>query len=264
MEKWTKKERYTFEDLLAIVRLLRAPDGCPWDRVQTHHSIRNNFIEETYEAVEAIDTDNMSLLKEELGDVLLQVALHTRMEEEQGSFDMTDVTTGICEKLIYRHPHIFGSVEADDVDTVLNNWDALKKKEKGQQTAADSLQAVAKSLPALMRAEKVQSRARKAGFGFESADSCRADMQSELQELEQALASEDGQEIFHEAGDVLFSAVNLARMAGVPAEEALGAATDRFIQRLTLVEQFAAEEGKTLSELSAVEADRLWKRAKEQ
>lgn len=264
MDKWTRKESYSFDDLVKIVRMLRAPDGCPWDRVQTHRSIRNNFIEETYEAVEAIDTGDASLLKEELGDVLLQVALHAEMEEEQGVFSMEDVLTGICEKLIYRHPHIFGSVKADDVDTVLDNWDALKKKEKGQRTAADNLQAVAKSLPAAMRAEKVQSRARKAGFGFEDLDSCKEDLQSEICELDAALSSGSKQETFHEAGDVLFSAVNLSRMAGVPSEEALSAAADRFIQRVALVERYAGEEGKTLSELSAEEADRLWKRAKKQ
>lgn len=138
---FTEKENYNFNDLVEIVKILRAPDGCPWDREQTHKSIRSNFIEETYEAVEAIDTDDLDLLKEELGDVLLQVALHAEIESEQGTFDINDVCDGICKKLIIRHPHVFGDVNADTTEKVLKNWDAIKMKTKSQKTQTQAFSA---------------------------------------------------------------------------------------------------------------------------
>lgn len=229
-----KKKCYTFGDLIAIVKLLRAPDGCPWDREQTHRSIRNNFIEETYEAVEAIDTGDADLLKEELGDVLLQVALHAAMEEEQNVFNIEDVTTGICEKLIYRHPHIFSDVKADDTKTVLHNWDILKKKEKGQKTAADALYGVASSLPALMRAEKVQSRAVKAGFGAATAAQYAEELSDKLPKFQNDLSVDERKKL---SGEVLFASVGLARLAGVEAEEALTGATDRYIELIDTEEK---------------------------
>lgn len=153
---FTIKERYQFEDLLKIMEILRSENGCMWDRAQDHHSIRRNFIEETYEVCEAIDNEDVDLLREELGDVLLQVVFHTRIEEEKGTFNIDDVADGICKKLIYRHPHIFGSVDVASTEEILNNWDALKKVEKGQKSTTDTLNSVARSLPALIRAEKVQ------------------------------------------------------------------------------------------------------------
>ena len=160
------KEFYDINDLREIVRILRAPGGCPWDAEQTHTSIRRNFLEEAYEAVEAIDEGSPEHLQEELGDVLLQVVLHARMEEEAGNFDLNGVADGICKKLIYRHPHVFGDVQVSGTGEVLSNWEELKRKEKGQATDTDALSAVARSLPALWRAEKVQKKAKKAGFDW--------------------------------------------------------------------------------------------------
>ena len=150
------KEKYNFDDLIEIVKILRSPDGCPWDREQTHKSIRSNFIEETYEAIEAIDNDDKALLKEELGDVLLQVALHCEMEREENSFDIGDVCDGICRKLIVRHPHVFGDKNAEDANQALSNWDAVKMKTKSQTTYSEAMDSVSRALPALMRSEEIQ------------------------------------------------------------------------------------------------------------
>ena len=157
------KEEYTFEDLQSIMRILRSPEGCPWDREQDHKSIRKNFIEETYEVAEAIDTDNPVLLCEELGDVMMQVVFHTEMEREVGRFEMSDVMNGVCKKLIHRHPHVFGNVSADTSEKVLANWDAIKKEEKGQKSVGDVLSSVPVTLPALMRAQKMIKKATKSG-----------------------------------------------------------------------------------------------------
>ena len=150
------KETYDFEDLRDVMRVLRAPGGCPWDMEQDHKSIRENFIEETYEVVEAIDTDNLDLMREELGDVLMQVVFHTQMEEEAGTFSMEDVTTEVCKKLIYRHPHVFSDTVADTSAEVLVNWEKLKNKEKSRETVTDTLCSVPKQYPALLRAQKVK------------------------------------------------------------------------------------------------------------
>ena len=158
MVNFQSMERYSFQDLNRIMALLRQPGGCPWDREQTHESIRRNMLEEAYEAVEAIDEKDPGHLKEELGDVLLQVVFHARMAEEEGLFTLDDVVDGICKKLVFRHPHVFGTVDARDSGQALNTWDAQKREEKGQRTAADTLDSVARSLPALMRAEKIQDK----------------------------------------------------------------------------------------------------------
>ena len=166
MIDFEQKASYGLEDLAEIVRILREPGGCPWDREQDHHSIRRNLLEEAYEAAEAIDEESPEHLKEELGDVLLQVVFHARMEQEAGRFGLQDVADGVCKKLIYRHPHVFGDVAVSGSDEVLVNWEELKRKEKHQESAADSVDAVARSLPGLWRAEKVQKKAAKAGFDW--------------------------------------------------------------------------------------------------
>lgn len=164
MINFTRKPRYGYEDLLEIIRLLRSPEGCPWDRVQTHQSIRRGVLEEAYEAAEAIDTDNAALLKEELGDVLMQVVFHAGIEADAGRFDMDDVCDGVVKKLLYRHPHVFGNGQTETADTVPASWEQLKRQEKGQKCTADALDAVARSLPGLWRAEKIQKKAAEAGF----------------------------------------------------------------------------------------------------
>lgn len=258
--EFTRKDSYCFEDLLKIMEILRGENGCMWDREQDHHSIRRNFIEETYEVCEAIDKEDTELLKEELGDVLLQVVFHTRIEEEKGSFDMDDVADGICKKLIYRHPHIFGDVDVSSTEEILNNWDALKKTEKGQETAADTLNSVARSLPALIRAEKVQHKASKVGFDWDTIDGALEKVQEELDEVRRA-ANGDG-DLPEEIGDLLFAAVNVARFAETDPEGALNEATEKFIRRFSYVEQAAAARGKKLEEMTLGEMDTLWNEGK--
>ena len=254
------KESYDITDLERIVAILRAPGGCPWDAEQTHESIRRNFLEEAYEAVEAIDEKSPEHLKEELGDVLLQVVLHARMEEEEGNFDLNGVADGICKKLIYRHPHVFGEVEVSGTSEVLSNWEELKRKEKGQSTNTDALSAVARSLPALWRAEKVQKKARKAGFDWPDVSGALDKVSEETEELRQAVA--EGSNIEEELGDLLFAAVNVSRFVYADPEEALTRATDKFIDRFRQVEALAKAEGRAMEDMTLAELDALWERAK--
>ena len=255
------KDTYGVKDLVDIVRILRAPGGCPWDAEQTHQSIRRNFLEEAYEAAEAIDEGSPEHLKEELGDVLLQVVMHARMEEEAGRFNLDGVADGICKKLIYRHPHVFGDVSVSGTGEVLSNWEALKRKEKGQATNTDALEAVARALPALWRAEKVQKKARKAGFDWPDVSGALDKLTEELSELKEAVAN--GGNVAEELGDLLFSAVNAARFLKVDPEDALNGATDKFIGRFRRVEAGAAGQGKAMEDMSLAELDQLWDRAKE-
>ena len=255
------KDSYGVKDLEEIVRLLRAPGGCPWDAEQTHQSIRRNFLEEAYEAVEAIDEGSPQHLEEELGDVLLQVVMHARMEQEAGRFDLDGVADGICKKLIYRHPHVFGDVAVSGTGEVLSNWEALKRKEKGQATNTDALEAVARSLPALWRAEKVQNKAKKAGFDWPDVSGALDKLSEELEELKAAVA--EGTNVEEELGDLLFSAVNVARFVKADPEEALNRATDKFIGRFRRVEAQAAAQDKSMEDMDLDELDALWERAKE-
>ncbi len=257
------KQSYGFDDLVRIVTILRSPGGCPWDKEQTHHSIRSNFIEETYEAIEAIDTDDAKLLREELGDVMLQVALHCEIEREKGSFDIGDVCDGICKKLIVRHPHVFGDVRADTSDEVLKNWDEIKKNTKGQQSFTETLESVPHVLPALMRSAKVQHRASRAGFDWPDVSGAVLKVHEELAELESALASGDKAACGDELGDLLFSAVNVARFINAEPEETLTASCDRFIRRFSLCEKFAAQSGRDMKNMTAAELDNLWHKAKD-
>lgn len=255
MVDFKQKENYTFDDLVEIVRILRAPNGCMWDREQTHKSIRRNFIEETYEVVEAIDTDNTELLKEELGDVLLQVVFHACIEQENNVFDINDVADGVCKKLIYRHPHVFAKTDVNSTEEILTNWDALKQKEKNQKTVTDSLKSVARSLPSLIRAEKIQKKAAKAGFDWQNVNQAIDKVREELDEIQNA----NENTINEEVGDMLFAAVNVARMLKVEPEQALEKAADKFIVRFENMEQME----KNLADLSFDELLSLWKQAKE-
>ena len=252
------KDSYDVNDLVEIVRILRSPGGCPWDAEQTHESIRRDFLEETYEVAEAIDEGSTEHLKEELGDVLLQVALHTRIEEEQGNFNLNDVADGVCKKLIYRHPHVFGDVSVSGTGEVLTNWDALKRKEKHQATHTDALNSVARSLPALWRAEKVQKKAKKAGFDWPDVSGALDKLSEELTEFKAAVAENSNVE--EELGDLLFSAVNAARFVKVDPETALQKATEKFIARFRRVEELAA--GRPMEDMDLAELDKLWEQAK--
>ena len=256
------KDTYQINDLIEIMRLLRAPDGCPWDRVQTHESIRQNFIEETYEVVEAIDNGDSDLLKEELGDVLMQVIFHSLMEEEAGRFDFDDVCNEVCRKLIIRHPHVFGNIEADTPEEVLKNWDAIKMQTKSQESVADSVDDVARSLPALMRAQKVQKRSAKSGMDFKDVYDAASKVPEEQQELFAAIDSGDKDKIEEELGDLLFSVVNIARFAGVDAERALYRSTDKFAKRFRDLEALAKERGVEMKNAPISLIDSLWEEIK--
>ena len=256
------KEAYNITDLIGIMRILRSPDGCPWDKVQTHESIRQNFIEETYEAVEAIDKGDSPLLREELGDVLMQVIFHSLMEEEEGRFNFDDVCDDVCKKLIIRHPHVFGNIEADTPDEVLRNWDAIKMQTKSQESYADSVDDVARSLPALMRAQKVQKRSAKSGMDFENVRSAADKVLEERAELLAAVDSSDKAKIEEELGDLLFSVVNIARFVGADAELALSRATDKFAARFRAVEELARGRGIDIKTASTELIDSLWEEVK--
>ena len=256
------KEAYNITDLIGIMRILRSPDGCPWDKVQTHESIRQNFIEETYEAVEAIDKGDSPLLREELGDVLMQVIFHSLMEEEEGRFNFDDVCDDVCKKLIIRHPHVFGNIEADTPDEVLRNWDAIKMQTKSQESYADSVDDVARSLPALMRAQKVQKRSAKSGMDFENVRSAADKVLEERAELLAAVDSSDKAKTEEELGDLLFSVVNIARFVGADAELALSRATDKFAARFRAVEELARGRGIDMKSASTELIDSLWEEVK--
>ncbi|MBO4523906.1 nucleoside triphosphate pyrophosphohydrolase [Ruminococcus sp.] len=262
MVEYQQKDHYSINDLLDIVRLLRGEGGCPWDREQTHKSIKSDFIEETCEVIEAIDLDDKALLREELGDVLLQVVFHCRIEEETSTFTFDDVCDEVCKKLIIRHPHVFGDVTANTTEQVLKNWDSIKMETKGQERYTDTLTSVAKSLPALMRAQKVGKRAMRAGMDFRCAEDALKCIENEKTELDAAIANNDKANIEEEIGDLLFSCVNAARHLGVDAELALKSATEKFIKRFSATEDLTSAENIDMKELPIEELDKYWNKAK--
>ena len=262
MVDFKQKEKYDINDLLEIMRSLRAPGGCPWDAEQNHESIRKNLIEETYEVVEAIDKKDSGMLLEELGDLLMQVVFHAQMEEEKGVFNFDDVADGVCKKLIERHPHVFGEVEVSGVDDVLDNWDAIKRREKGQKKGSEPMLSVPRELPALMRAAKIQQKASAVGFDWPDVSGAYGKIIEETQELRKAVESGVQDDVIEELGDLLFSVVNVSRFLKCDAEEALTAASDKFINRFIRVEQLAKENGVDMEKASLEELDKLWDIAK--
>lgn len=256
------KDKYNCADLVNIMALLRRPGGCPWDAKQTHESIKKNLIEETYEVVEAINKNDSVLLCEELGDVLMQIVFHAQMESEKEVFDFDDVCDGVCKKLIERHPHVFGDITVTSVDDVLTNWDAIKRKTKNQKTVTESMISVPRELPALMRAEKVQKKAADVGFDWENTSGATDKLYEEFGELRQAVYSGDRANIDEEFGDLLFSAVNVSRFIKTDPEQALTAATDKFLDRFSQVESLAAQRGVDMKEASPEALDELWNEVK--
>ena len=254
------KERYSFNDLVDIVTMLRGEGGCPWDREQDHKSIRDDLIEETYEVIEAIDTEDPKLLREELGDVLLQIVFHASISSDEKNFNIDDVTDEICRKMIYRHPHVFGDVSADTSEEVLRNWEKLKSEEKQRMTVTDKLNAIPRQLPALMRATKVGKKA--SCFDFPDKESVIQKLHEEISELERAINNEDQDNMHEEVGDLLLTITSLCRKIDVNAERALNDATDKFISRFDKVEKRVIEQNKDIKKMNIVELDSIWDQIK--
>ncbi len=263
----SKKEAYSFDDLRAVTEILRSEGGCPWDMEQTHTSIRKDFIEETYEAIEAIDNDDSVLMREELGDVMFQVMFHARIEEEQDRFDVGDVVNDVCAKLIHRHPHVFGSVVAENTEKVLENWEKIKGEEKTERkTVTDKLRAVPPSLPALMKAVKVGKKASMLDFADVSAVVDK--LYEELGELRAAIEADknnterSGHGVYEELGDLLLTVASLARFVNIDPEQALNSATDKFIDRFEKVENEVLSINMEMSEVSGSQLDDIWNKIK--
>jgi MazG family protein len=248
----------TINELRRIIARLRAPGGCPWDREQTHASLRGGLLEEAYEVVSAIDAADDENLREELGDLLLQSVFHAQIAEEEGRFNFDDVARGISEKLIRRHPHVFGEDHCADSAAVLVRWDEIKRAEKGGAAPHSVLEGIPGSLAALMRAEKVQKKAAKVGFDWDAAPPVIAKVREELAEVEAALATGHADALEEEIGDLLFSVVNLARKLKIDAEIALHRATNKFVARFQALEQLARERALVLGEMTLAELDALW------
>lgn len=252
------EKKYTFDDFMNIIRQLRSENGCPWDREQTHRSLKSCMIEEAYETIEAINNDDPENLCEELGDVLLQVALHTAIAEEQGEFKIEDVIAGECKKMIHRHPHVFGNATANNAGTVLKNWEELKRAEKNQVKDSEGILSIPKALPANIRAEKVQKKAAKAGMDFENYEQVLGKVYEELEELKKAREIGHKEDIEEEFGDLMFSVVNLSRFLQLNAENSLTNATNKFINRFVDVFALTESKGITLYDLSLAEQVVLW------
>ena len=249
MENFDFKDRYDIDDLRHIIEILRSENGCPWDKVQTHESIRTDLIEETYEVCEGIDKNSPEMLREELGDLLLQIVFHAQIERENGTFDFDDVCNDICQKLVYRHPHVFGEVKVSGSDDVLKNWDALKRESKHQENFTETLESVPNTFPALLRGEKLCKRASRAGYPMNSAKEFADRIRAELDKLEA-----DGFEVNSQnqqtLGDLLLDFCNLDRILKVDGEKALTYSTNQFIMNFSRLEKLAQERSKKLDELS--------------
>ncbi|MHB9939715.1 nucleoside triphosphate pyrophosphohydrolase [Clostridium sporogenes] len=253
---------YDFMDLLDIMDKLRGEDGCPWDKEQTHTSLKKYLIEESYEVIEAIDNKDVDMLIEELGDVLLQVVFHSQIGKEDGFFEIKDVIQSICDKMINRHPHVFSDLEINNSNEVLENWDKIKSMEQGNKTYTDSIRHIAKTLPALMRADKVQRKAAKVGFDWDNIEDAMKKITEEYKEIEDVYKSKNKVKILEEIGDLLFSVVNVARFLDIDPENALNYSIDKFINRFQYIEDEAISMGRNLDNMSLEEMDELWKEAK--
>jgi len=252
-------EYKNLEELIGVIRKLREPDGCPWDREQTHSSLRPNMLEEAYEAVDAIDDNDMDHLREELGDVLLQVLLHSQIASENGDFTIEDVARELKNKLIHRHPHVFGSAKIDTADQVKAAWDKLKAEEKTERISA--MDGLSRSQAALIAAQKISKRAVKTGFEWPDEESLYECIMSEFVEFKEAEHEGDKTHMEEEFGDILFAVVNLARWNKIDAEQALLKANKKFEKRFRKMEELAI---KPLTDYSFDEFDKLWKKAKKE
>lgn len=252
------KEKYNVEDLIEIVRILRSPDGCPWDRVQTHESIRKDFIEEVYEVIEAIDEKDTAHLREELGDVLFQVIFHTVIETEQQHFTLDDVTDEVCRKMIIRHPHVFGDIEADTTEEVLKNWDAIKMQTHEQKKASEALDSVSRTLPSLMRASKLHKKAARGGVSYSSSEEIFSDIETKLAQLKNT-SPDDTEETSKKTGELLFALVGLSMQNGVDYERSLYDACEDFIEKFRQYEKSAEEQGVDIQDSDTEVTNQIWR-----
>lgn len=258
--KDSETQEEAFSRLIDIVRILRKE--CPWDKVQTHQTLTKGMLEEAYEAVDAINHGDMENLREELGDVLLQVVFHGVLSEEEKAFEIRDIVNDECNKMIRRHPHIFSTENIKSIDKVLEKWENIKSREHGEQCYTDRIKNVPRALPALLRSEKVQKRASEAGFDWDSSEGAFDKLKEETEELREACSDGNKDSIFEEFGDLLFSMVNVSRFLDVNPEESLNGCTEKFIRRFEYMENAALQSGRSLDGMTLEEMDKLWEEAK--
>ncbi|MGL5244352.1 MAG: nucleoside triphosphate pyrophosphohydrolase, partial [Sarcina sp.] len=251
-----------FYDFVSIIEALRGENGCPWDKEQTHETLKKAMIEEAYEVIDAIDLQDESALIEELGDVLLQVVFHSIIGKEDGYFDISDIIETIYNKMVFRHPHVFRGDKVDNTNEVLKNWDELKKEEKGIETITDEMNNIAKALPNLIKAYKIQNKAKKVGFDWNNVDDAMNKVIEELDEIKQVYNGGNKSIIEGEIGDLIFASVNVARLLDVDAELALNKTIEKFIRRFSYIEKTAINQKKELKEMSLLEMDKIWNEAK--
>ena len=262
MVDWEFKEKYDLADFIRIIDVLRSPGGCPWDIKQTHESLKRNAVEEAWEVCDAIDEGSTEHLREELGDLLMQVIFHASIEKEKGGFDLDDVSDEAVKKLVHRHPHVFADTKADTPEEVLANWDAIKRADRGQKSVASAMDGIPKGLPGLMRSEKIQNKAAKLGFDWPNVTGALDKLREEVGELQEGIDANDLENIKEELGDVLFSAVNVARFYKLDSEEIMRAACEKFIRRVRVMEEKAAERGLELTELSLGQQEEIYQQAR--
>ena len=262
MVDWEFKEKYDLNDFIRIIDVLRGPGGCPWDIKQTHESLKVNAVEEAWEVVDAIDEGSAAHLREELGDLLMQVIFHASIEKERGGFTLDDVADEAVKKLVHRHPHVFADVKADTPEEVLTNWDAIKRADRGQQSTASVMDGIPKGLPGLMRSQKIQNKAGKLGFDWPDVSGAMDKLREEVGELQEGIDAGDVENIKEEIGDALFSVVNVARFFKVDSEECMHAACAKFIRRFRYLEEGAARRGLRLEDMSLGQMEEIYQEAR--
>jgi len=256
MDKFQIKDKYDLNDFISLISFLRSDNGCPWDRVQTHASIKRNLLEEAYELVETLELDDKEHMKEELGDVLMQVLFHTDIESDAGVFNLNDVADYSCKKLVSRHPNLFG--EKTDLD-----WDQIKRLERGEATVASEMEGVSRTLPALWRAEKIQKKAAKIGYDWPDVHDALDKIQEEVQELREGIDAADEDNIVEELGDLIFAAVDASRILGVDPEFAVHRACEKALSRFRFMENEAIKQGSSLEQLTLAEMEELHQLARQ-
>jgi tetrapyrrole methylase family protein/MazG family protein len=253
----------SFDDLVALMARLRGPDGCPWDRKQTPESLKPFLVEECYEVVDALDEGSPDKIREELGDLLFQIVFHARLAEEKGQFTINDVIRAIVEKMTFRHPHVFGDTRLTTDKEVLENWEEIKKKEKGNNEGKSILEGIPRHLPSLLRAHSLQERTARVGFDWSRIDEALPKLDEEIAEFKDSLKKKDAEGIEEELGDIFFMLVNISRFLGINPEEALRKTISKFIHRFRYIEESAAKAGRSLNDMTLEEMEQLWQESKD-